>query len=179
MRRGFPRADQFLFGLRRAPEDLSERIDCRVDAMFENGLVGETERLLLRGLQHNRTAMQAIGYRQVVEHILGERSLSDTIALVKQNTRQFAKRQMTWFRHQLPVRWLELTAGTAEEDIARKIDAIVANSRPSVNFDSSPRPSPPPSAVHRRHYWAGGAATEDGLFEEERVKTRGRLSRGS
>ena len=90
--------------------------------MFENGLVGETERLLLRGLQHNRTAMQAIGYRQVVEHILGERSLSDTIALVKQKTRQFAKRQMTWFRHQLPVRWLELTAGTAEEDIARKID---------------------------------------------------------
>ena len=69
--------------------------------MFRRGLVAETEQLLKRGLAENKTAMQALGYRQVVEHLQGERSLEETIALVKIRTRQFAKRQMTWFRRQL------------------------------------------------------------------------------
>ena len=57
--------------------------------------------------EENRTAMQAIGYRQVVEHLRGERSLPETIDLVKIRTRQFAKRQMTWFRREPEVAWLE------------------------------------------------------------------------
>lgn len=94
-----------MLGLTRAPADLRARIDARVDEMFRRGLVAETERLLARGLARNRTAMQALGYRQVVEHLRGARSLEDTMALVKVRTRQFAKRQMTWFRRQLPVVW--------------------------------------------------------------------------
>ena len=73
-----------LFALSRAPADLRARIDCRVDAMFAAGLVAETRRLLAQGLARNRTAMQAIGYRQVVEHLRGQRTLDDTVALVKQ-----------------------------------------------------------------------------------------------
>lgn len=108
------------FGLARAPADLHERIDARVDAMFRNGLVEETERLLKLGLASNKTAMQAIGYRQVVEYLRGQRSLPETIQLVKIRTRQFAKRQMTWFSRQLNIEWLKLAPKEpASETVAR------------------------------------------------------------
>ncbi len=110
-----------VFALRRGAADLRARIDARVDRMFEQGLVRETESLLGRGLDRNRTAMQAIGYRQVVEHLRGARSLADTIAEVKARTRQLAKRQMTWLRHQLPVRWIEVTPEESAESVADRI----------------------------------------------------------
>jgi tRNA dimethylallyltransferase len=93
--------------LRRAPEDLRVRVHRRVDEMFGQGLVAETRLLLAEGLAENRTAMQAIGYRQVVEHLRGERGLAETIALVKTKTWQYAKRQMTWLRHQAAVEWMD------------------------------------------------------------------------
>jgi tRNA dimethylallyltransferase len=99
-----------VFGLSRPPAELKARIDLRVDEMFRNGLVEETRGLLARGLEKNQTAMQAIGYRQVVEHLNGLRSLEATVELVKVKTRQFSKRQMTWFRRQLQVQWLEPSA---------------------------------------------------------------------
>ncbi|MGZ4961413.1 MAG: tRNA (adenosine(37)-N6)-dimethylallyltransferase MiaA [Limisphaerales bacterium] len=95
-----------LFGVSRATSELVERIDRRVDDMFKQGLVAETKSLLQAGLEQNRTAMQAIGYKQVVEHLRAERSLPETIELVKIRTRQFAKRQLTWFRRQMHLRWL-------------------------------------------------------------------------
>jgi tRNA dimethylallyltransferase len=116
-----PRRSTVLFGLARSPADLRARIDARVDDMFRRGLVEETEQLLARGLEQNRTAMQALGYRQAVEHLRGARSLPDTVALVKQRTRQFARRQMTWFRHQLPVRWIELTPNSSAETTAKDL----------------------------------------------------------
>ena len=97
-----------LFCFTRSADDLRQRIDARVDAMFARGLVDETRELLQHGLAENRTAMQAIGYRQVVEHLRGERSLSETIELVKIRTRQFAKRQLTWFHARKNVEWIEL-----------------------------------------------------------------------
>jgi tRNA dimethylallyltransferase len=114
---GAPPIGQVFFALARQPADLHTRINARVDNMFRNGLVAETARLLELGLAENPTAMQAIGYRQVVEHLRGRRSLADTVELVKLRTRQFAKRQMTWFRRQARPIWLELapqdTAATA------------------------------------------------------------------
>jgi tRNA dimethylallyltransferase len=96
----------------RSPADLHARINARVDAMFARGLVDETRELLKCGLAQNKTAMQAIGYRQVVDYLRGEpRKLSglpETIELVKIRTRQFAKRQLTWFRRQLDPEWIEL-----------------------------------------------------------------------
>jgi tRNA dimethylallyltransferase len=99
---------KLFFGLIRSSADLHARIEARVDEMFRRGLVAETERLLTLGLGKNPTAMQALGYRQVVEYLRGDRSLEATIALVKVRTRQFAKRQMTWFRGHAKVNWITL-----------------------------------------------------------------------
>ena len=62
--------------------------------------------------------MQAIGYRQVAELLRGERSLADTVALVKQRTRQFAKRQMNWFRRQFRLEWINLEPDVSADTVA-------------------------------------------------------------
>jgi tRNA dimethylallyltransferase len=67
--------------------------------------------------------MQALGYRQVVEHLQGRRSLAETIELVKIRTRQFAKRQMTWFKRQMNLEWLELKPGDAPDAAAALVKA--------------------------------------------------------
>jgi len=110
-----------LIGLSRPNPDLHARINTRVDAMFARGLVEEARRLLEHGLAQNKTAMQALGYRQVVEHLRGERPLPETIDLVKSKTRQFAKRQMTWFRRQLNLQWIELEGEQELLSIAARI----------------------------------------------------------
>ena len=97
------------FALIRPQSELITRIHQRVDEMFRKGLVAETEALLQRGLRQNPTALQALGYRQVVEHLDGERGLAETIELVKIRTRQFAKRQLTWFRRQMHLEWITLS----------------------------------------------------------------------
>lgn len=119
-----------IIGLARSSEDLRARIDTRVDQMFTQGLVAETRLLLTRGLEQNPTAMQAIGYRQVVEHLRGERSLKETIELVKIRTRQFAKRQMTWFRRQLSVQWLEVRPGEPASEVTSRLEALIGTGRP-------------------------------------------------
>jgi tRNA dimethylallyltransferase len=109
------------FVLSRSSDDLRARIHLRVDEMFRRGLVAETEQLLRCGLSENKTAMQALGYRQVAEFLRSERSLNETIELVKIRTRQFAKRQLTWFRRQLNFQWIELTPETTAEEAVEKI----------------------------------------------------------
>ena len=114
-----------LYCFTRESADLHARINARVDAMFARGLVEETRALLQRGLAENKTAMQAIGYRQVVEHLRGERSLPETIELVKSRTRQFAKRQLTWFRRHGNMEWIELKPDGSLETCAQKISEAV------------------------------------------------------
>ena len=111
------------FGFARSPADLHQRIEARVDAMFRHGWVAETEHLLQRGLAQNKTAMQALGYRQIIEHLRGQRDLPDTIALIKSRTRSFAKRQMTWFRRQLQLTWINLQPQTTPAAAAALICA--------------------------------------------------------
>ncbi len=89
-------------------------------------MVEETRALIRLGLDRNPTAMQAIGYRQVVEHLHGQRTLDATIELVKIRTRQFAKRQMTWFRRQLPIQWLVISPDESPETIAGRTAAVVS-----------------------------------------------------
>jgi tRNA dimethylallyltransferase len=131
---GGARKAELFFGFTRTGDDLRNRIDARVDEMFARGLVAETERLISQGLEQNRTALQAIGYRQVVEHLRSERSLADTIALVRRKTRHFAKRQMTWFRLQFRPEWLALSPsdapGMAAEQIAEIWRKLRLSSRP-------------------------------------------------
>ena len=116
-----------LFLFNRTAEDLRERIDSRVDEMFERGLVEETRGLLQRGLAENKTAMQAIGYRQVVEHLRGEHTLAETVELVKIRTRQFAKRQLTWFRRQRNGQWIELKPGETVKEILSRFMRVFAD----------------------------------------------------
>jgi tRNA dimethylallyltransferase len=116
--------------LARTAADLRQRIDARVEEMFERGLVRETETLLQQGLAGNETAMQALGYRQIAEYLNGARSLPQTIELVKIRTRQFAKRQMTWFRKQPNTIWLQLTRSDSSEIVA---DRIISDYLPKLH----------------------------------------------
>ena len=122
-----------LIALGRSPEDLRARIDTRVDRMFARGLVEETRGLLEQGLAAHRTALQAIGYRQVTEHLQGRLSLAETCALVKQKTWQYARRQRTWLRHQLSATWVEVTpaeeAAVTADRLARLWDVTGAATR--------------------------------------------------
>ncbi|HTR40652.1 MAG TPA: tRNA (adenosine(37)-N6)-dimethylallyltransferase MiaA [Pseudomonadales bacterium] len=107
-----------LYLFKRSTSDLQRRINIRVEEMFRQGLVEETRELLKRGLAENKYAMQAIGYRQVVEHLRGEHTLPETIELIKIRTRQFAKRQLTWFRRHGNCQWVELKPEqTAQETL--------------------------------------------------------------
>jgi tRNA dimethylallyltransferase len=112
------------FCFTRPPEDLHKRIHTRVDEMFRRGLVAETEQLLKRGLAENKFAMQAIGYRQVVEHLHGEHDLAETVELVKIRTRQFAKRQLTWFRRHGNCEWIELKPNESVVEILANISRM-------------------------------------------------------
>ncbi len=122
-----PVVEELSFGLTRPAGELQRRIDSRVDLMFHRGLVEETRQLLERGLAQNQTALQALGYRQVVEHLNGARSLEETMALVKIRTRQFAKRQMTWFRRQLRLSWIHLEANQTPRSVVEAIARQVRN----------------------------------------------------
>ncbi|HEU5124638.1 MAG TPA: tRNA (adenosine(37)-N6)-dimethylallyltransferase MiaA [Verrucomicrobiae bacterium] len=119
-RAGESTAENF-FAFHRSNSDLHERINRRVDEMFRRGLVAETEQLLQRGLAENKFAMQALGYRQVTEFLRGERSLETAVELVKIRTRQFAKRQMTWFRRQFDLQWIPLDNASDLSQVAARI----------------------------------------------------------
>jgi tRNA dimethylallyltransferase len=87
-----------VFYLERKVEDLHGRIQERVRQMFAQGWVEETRRLLEAGIESNPTALQAIGYRQILSHLRGQQSLEATIGEVTVRTRQYARRQGIWFR---------------------------------------------------------------------------------
>lgn len=110
-----------LIVLNRPKPELDARIHARVDAMFAAGLVEETRTLLAHGLEQNPTAMQAIGYRQVVEHLRGERDLPATVELIKTRTRQFAKRQLTWFRRHAAAVWLDVANEEDATALAKRV----------------------------------------------------------
>jgi len=112
------------FGLVRMSGDLRRRIDARVEEMFAHGLISETRCLLETGLAKNPNASQALGYKQVIEQLAGARSLPETIELVKIRTRQYAKRQMTWFHRQLHLNWIHIEPGEAVSAVAAQITKI-------------------------------------------------------
>ena len=90
---------------------LYERIDRRVDMMLEEGLEGEVRSLLASGLSPDCTAMQAIGYKEMAEYVAGRLSLTQAVELIKQSSRRYAKRQLTWFRRREGALWLNRENG--------------------------------------------------------------------
>ncbi|MEK6337152.1 MAG: tRNA (adenosine(37)-N6)-dimethylallyltransferase MiaA [Acidobacteriota bacterium] len=87
--------------------ELYARINARTEAHFANGLVDEVERLLSQGVPPASNAMGAHGYRRVVEYLRGQRELESAIEQTKLDVRHYAKRQLTWFRHEPGVEWVE------------------------------------------------------------------------
>ena len=100
----YPDARQF--GLVMNREDLSDRIDVRVNAMFDQGLVAEVQKLVADGLLQGRTAQRALGYAQVISYLNGDISLDAAIEETKRATRQYARRQETWFSRDARITWL-------------------------------------------------------------------------
>ena len=104
------------------PRDaLYARIDARVEQMFAAGLVAEVEAVLKAGKSFGRTARQALGYRETLDFLEGRRGLDETIELVKTRTRQFAKRQLTWFRSLSECRWITMDESLTPADVAERI----------------------------------------------------------
>ena len=86
---------------------LYERIDRRVDIMMQQGLLEEVTRLKDMGIARDSTAMQGIGYKQIYGFLEGEYDLEEAVRLIKRDTRHFAKRQLTWFRREKEVLWVD------------------------------------------------------------------------
>lgn len=90
-----------------APRDLLyERIDRRVDEMMESGLVKEVENLKARGCKRGMVSMQGLGYKEILDFLDGEYLLDEAVRILKRDTRHFAKRQLTWFRREPSVTWV-------------------------------------------------------------------------
>lgn len=87
-------------------EKLYEKIDQRVDMMIETGLVDEVKQLMDMGCKRDSTAMQGLGYKEIISYLMGEVSLEEAVYIIKRDTRHFAKRQLTWFRRERNVIWI-------------------------------------------------------------------------
>ncbi len=99
--------DTVMIGLTLDREILYERINRRVDIMMEQGLLEEAKRLYNRSL-HTKAIMTPIGYKELFQYFAGIESLESALEKVKQHSRNYAKRQYTWFRHQMPVTWISV-----------------------------------------------------------------------
>ena len=97
-------------------EHLYERIDARVDAMMEQGLLGEVKKLRDMGYTRDLVSMQGLGYKELLAYLDGECSLDEAVYMIKRDTRHFAKRQLTWFRRERDVIWVDKPAFDYDED---------------------------------------------------------------
>ena len=102
--------DYRVFAITMPREELYERINLRVDLMIKDGLIEEVESLLKK-YKNFPTAMQGLGYKEVVEYLNGEYSKEEMIDKIKQETRHYAKRQLTWFRRNKEIIWLDKNDG--------------------------------------------------------------------
>ena len=95
---------------------LYDRINLRVDQMFDEGLVEEVTRLKSKGIDRNSTSMQAIGYKEVLDYLDGLCSKDEARENIKNNTRHFAKRQITWFKREKDIEWINLPEYDHDKD---------------------------------------------------------------
>lgn len=115
-----------MVGLKRVPEDLYQRIDARVERMFQQGLVDEVKGLVDSPNVLSRQAECAVGYKELIKYLKGEIKLEEAKDEVKKNTRHLAKRQMTWFRRFPQIEWIECPPDATTNQICDKVtsDAV-------------------------------------------------------
>ena len=109
--------------LRLRREELYRRIDARFDAMMAAGLLDEVRDLLAR-FPERSPGLKSVGYVELISHLRGECTLTEAVETAKRNTRQFARRQLTWFRHQLPADTVWMDAADRREDLIERIVAL-------------------------------------------------------
>lgn len=111
------------WGIRWPREILIERIEARVDRMVEAGLIQEVLKLKEMGYNANLNSLNSVGYKEVFAYLSGTVSRDEMVVLIKRNTRRFAKKQMTWFRADTRIRWIDLNSETEQdwEKIAKTI----------------------------------------------------------
>lgn len=117
--------DYILIGLNRDREELYERVNKRVDIMFNSGLIDEVKKLVEMGLKAEDISMKGIGYKEVIGYLDGEYDLERAVELVKRNTRRYAKRQLTWFKRYEKMKWFNLDKDTDKEKIINNIIQFV------------------------------------------------------
>lgn len=115
-----------IIGLTMERQLLYKRIEDRVDAMIEQGLVEEVRGLLERGCTPGMVSMQGLGYKEIVAYLQGDCSLEEAVELLKRNTRRFAKRQLSWFRHMKDIFWVDVSDSTKFSAHFRQINDIIA-----------------------------------------------------
>ena len=105
--------------------------------MMETGFLREVERLKENGYRRDLTSMKALGYRELMAYLDGEVDLDEAVELIKRNTRRYAKRQLTWFRGEKEVRWLEYSHSDEIPMLAERITEEVqsAECRGKYGFD--------------------------------------------
>ena len=113
-RRGSNFPNAVIFGLTMNRQELYARIESRIDAQMRSGLLKEVETLLTK-VSPECVAMQGLGYKELARHLMGEISLDEAVYLFKRNTRRFAKRQLTWFRADSRIKWIDTGNSSAAE----------------------------------------------------------------
>lgn len=124
--------DIFMIGMTMDRQKLYERINQRVDKMIEDGLVEEVRRLLDLGYGSALTSMQGLGYKELIPYLYGEITLEKAVNDIKQRTRHFAKRQLSWFRRMSAIEWFDLTNTDDYPKIVQTIKQIMAGKFPQL-----------------------------------------------
>lgn len=118
--------DLCLVGLTMDRQMLYNRIEERIDLMLNQGLVDEVAALMDKGFAPGLVSMQGLGYKEIVSYLSGECSYEEAVVLLKRDTRRFAKRQLSWFRHMKDIEWVDVTDSGNFSANYQKIRAIIA-----------------------------------------------------
>lgn len=105
---------------------LYKRIEDRIDGMLDQGLVAEVTSLMERGVRSDAISMQGLGYKEISSYLRGEVSLEEAVTWLKRDTRHFAKRQLSWFRHMKDIQWVDVTDFGNFSAHAAQIHEIIA-----------------------------------------------------
>lgn len=113
-------------GLKMERQDLYEKINHRVEQMIASGLVDEVENILKAGYKTDLPPLLGLGYKQTLDYLNGEYDLAEAIALIKRDTRRYAKRQMTWFRRDERVQWVDVGEYPSQKELLNEILKIIS-----------------------------------------------------
>jgi len=114
-----------LFCLTRERSELYDRINIRVDQMMEKGLLDEVRRFYDAGFTSSVPAMQGIGYKELMDYLKGNSTLNDAVQMIKQHSRNYAKRQLTWFRRYETARWIDLSGLSGYEHAVEELFSLI------------------------------------------------------